>query len=125
MPTPSTQSPFRSTSVLPGHFEGPGGFIRPSDQPDFGEGEGEFISSPNQPAPGEGIGGFAYPHQYYHHTPNYGSADISRGIHAKVWYTYNKVAQQFDEKKLEKWNKDLDTLLIFVSLTLGGGLRPG
>ena len=100
-----------------------GGFIRPSDQPDFDEGEGEFISSPNHPPPGEGVGGFAYPRRHYPHPPNYGSADISRGIHAKVWHTYNKVAQEFDEKKLKKWNKDLDTLLIFVSLMLGCGLR--
>ena len=126
MPTPTPQSPFHSlpTPILP-HGQQPafgGGFVSPSDQPAFSEGEGGSIPPPHQPAPGEGVGGFAYPRQYYRHPPDYGSADISRGIHAKVWHTYNKVAQEFDEKKLEKWNKDLDTLLIFVSLILGGGL---
>lgn len=47
--------------------------------------------------------------------------DMSGGIHADVWPTYNKVSQAFDEKKLEKWNKDLEVLLLFVSLALGGG----
>ena len=128
MPTPSPQSPFRSppTSIPPGEpaVEGPGGFVYPPNQPAV-EGEGESISSPHQPAPGGGVGGFTYPRQYaadYPHPPNYGSADISRGIHEKVWHTYNKVSQEFDEKKLEKWNKDLEALLLFVSLKLGGGL---
>ena len=48
-------------------------------------------------------------------------ADISGGVHAKVWPTYNKISQEFDEKKLNKWNEDLDVLLIFVSPVLGGG----
>jgi hypothetical protein len=33
-----------------------------------------------------------------------------------VWPTYNKLSKEFDEKNLEKWNSDLDVLLIFVSL---------
>ena len=53
--------------------------------------------------------------------PHYEPADISGGIHAGVWPTYNKISQEFDEKKLSKWNTDLDVLLIFVSLVLGGG----
>jgi hypothetical protein len=53
--------------------------------------------------------------------PHYESAGISEGIHAKVWPTYNKISQQFDEKRLEKWNTDLDVLLIFVSLMVEGG----
>lgn len=53
--------------------------------------------------------------------PHYESAGISEGIHAKVWPTYNKISQQFDEKRLEKWNTDLDVLLIFVSLMVDGG----
>ena len=129
VPTPSPQSPFRSppTSIPSGEptVEGPGGFIYPPNQPAFGEGEGESISSPPQPAPGGGVGGFTYPRQGaadHPHPPNYGSADISRSIHEKVWHTYNKVSQEFDEKKLEKWNKDLEALLLFVSLELGGGL---
>ena len=51
--------------------------------------------------------------------PHYEPADISGGIHAKVWPTYNKVSQEFDEKRLAKWNADLDVLLIFVSLGVG------
>jgi len=39
-------------------------------------------------------------------------------MHAGVWPTYNKVSQEFDEKRLKKWNEDLDVLLIFVSLVV-------
>ena len=95
------------------------------------------------PAPGEGVGGFAatfsprrgssreYLHQYtadyprrfdmpsprsdWAGSPHYESADISGGIHADVWPTYNKISQEFDEKNLAKWNTDLDVLLLFVS----------
>ena len=49
-------------------------------------------------------------------SPHYESADISGGIHADVWPTYNKLSEEFDEKDLAKWNSDLDVLLIFVSL---------
>jgi hypothetical protein len=55
--------------------------------------------------------------------PRYEPADISGGIHANVWPTYNKISQELDKKKLEKWNKDLDVLLIFMSLVPGGGPR--
>lgn len=41
---------------------------------------------------------------------------MSEGMHAGVWPTYNKVSQEFDEKRLKRWNEDLDVLLIFVSL---------
>ena len=98
---------------------------------------------PRQLAPGGGVGGFTpipspyqessgdYPHNARGYTyrfdtmpsprsdsgpPHYESADISGGIHAKVWPTYNKISQEFDEKRLAKWNTDLDVLLIFVSL---------
>ena len=53
--------------------------------------------------------------------PHYESANISGGIHANVWPAYNRISQEFDEKRLEKWNTDLDVLLIFVSLTVGAG----
>jgi hypothetical protein len=104
---------------------------------------------PRQVAPGGGVGGFTpvtSPHHgssrdYSHHNtadytyrfdtmpsprsdsgaPHYISADLSGGIHAKVWPTYNKISQEFDEKTLAKSNTDLDVLLIFVSLTFGGG----
>ncbi|KAF9653873.1 hypothetical protein BDM02DRAFT_3086272, partial [Thelephora ganbajun] len=46
--------------------------------------------------------------------PHYESADISGGIHANVWPTYNKISHEFDDKRLAKWNTDLDVLLIFV-----------
>ena len=96
-----------------------------------------------QPAPGSGIGGFTSTsppyhgpnHDCSHHStadytyrfhalpsprsdsspPQYRSADISGGIHADVWPTYNKISREFDEKRLAKWNGDLDVLLIFVS----------
>ena len=48
--------------------------------------------------------------------PHYESANISGGIHANVWPTYNKISREFDEKRLAKWNADLDVLLIFVSV---------
>ena len=96
-----------------------------------------------QLAPGGGIGGFipVSPHRgssrdystadytYRFDTmpsprsdsgpPHYESADISGGIHANVWPTYNKISQEFDEKRLAKWNTDLDVLLIFVSIAVG------
>ena len=100
---------------------------------------------PRQPAPGGGVGGFTPTSPYHgsnrdysHHNtgyypyrfdtmpsprsdsdpPHYESADISGGIHAEVWPIYNKISQEFDEKRLDKWNKDLDVLLIFVSLVV-------
>ena len=103
---------------------------------------------PRQPAPGGGVGGFSqaspypgssgdysrrdtrsYPDRFDvmpsprsdYGPPHYESADISGGIHAKVWPTYNKISQEFDEKRLDKWNKDLDVLLIFVSLMVNAG----
>ena len=105
---------------------------------------------PRQHAPGGGVGGFAggSPSQQgpshdnpnpHHNTadytyrfdtlpsfrsdsgpPQYESANVTGGVHAKVWPTYNKISQEFDEKLLEKWNSDLDVLLIFVSLVVGG-----
>ena len=51
--------------------------------------------------------------------PQYESAAVTGGIHAKVWPTYNKISREADEKMLEKWNSDLDVLLIFVSLVFG------
>jgi len=51
--------------------------------------------------------------------PHYESADISGGIHANIWPTYNRISQEFDEKRLAKWNTDLDVLLIFVSPVVG------
>jgi len=95
-----------------------------------------------QPVPGGGIGGFAFSPSHHgpsrgdpHHNtgdyayrfdtvpslrsnsdpPHYGAEDVTGGIHARVWPTYNKISQDFDEKRLEKWNSDLDVLLIFVS----------
>ena len=96
-----------------------------------------------QPAPGGGIGGFTPVSSYDRSSPDqstadytyrfdtmpsrrpdsgpphYESADVSGGIHAKVWPSYNKISQEFDEKRLAKWNADLDVLLVFVSLTVG------
>ena len=99
---------------------------------------------PQQPAPGDGVGGwvattpFRYDpsyngshyntadHPYRFNTipspqsesgpPHYESAAVTGGIHEKVWPTYNKISKELDDKKLEKWDKDLDTLLLFVSL---------
>ena len=51
-------------------------------------------------------------------SPPYEPAGISEGVHAGIWTTYNKVSQEFDEKRLKKWNEDLDVLLIFVSLVV-------
>jgi len=47
----------------------------------------------------------------------YETTGVSEGAHAGVWATYNKVSQEFDKKRLEKWSDDLDVLLIFVSPT--------
>jgi len=48
-------------------------------------------------------------------SPYHEAAAISEGIHAGIWPTYNKVSQEFDEKRFKRWNDDLDVLLIFVS----------
>lgn len=101
---------------------------------------------PRQPAPGGGIGGWATATPTYHDSgsrdsshrntgvynyrfdtmpaprpdsdpPHYESADVTGGIHAKIWPTYNKISKEFDDKRLEKWNSDLDVLLIFVSVS--------
>ena len=98
----------------------------------LGEGAGGFAAPP-PPRHGPGHG---YSHQYtadYTYlfntlpsprsdsgSPHYEPADISGGVHAKVWPTYNKISQEFDEKKLSKWNGDLDLLLLFVSPAPGG-----
>jgi hypothetical protein len=55
-----------------------------------------------------------------HSDSNPKPAGISEDLHAGVWHTYNKVSQEFDEKRLKKWNEDLDTLLILVSLVVKG-----
>ena len=106
-----TVPPIQPRRLAPG--DGAGGFDDTADD--------SLPTQPRRPAPGGGVGGFACTAD---DPPHYGSADISRGIHEKVWQTYNKVSKGFDEKKLEKWNKDLDTLLIFVSLMLGCDLCP-
>jgi len=41
-------------------------------------------------------------------------------MHAGFWPTYNKVSREFDEKRLGKWDRDLDILLVFVSLVVMG-----
>ena len=106
---------------------------------------------PRQPAPGDGVGGFVAPtsfyygpsynnsnrntadHPYQFNTipspqsdsgpPHYESAAVTGGIHEKVWPTYNKISEKLDDKMLDKWNKDLDTLLLFVSLISGCDCR--
>ncbi|KAF9793273.1 hypothetical protein BJ322DRAFT_115106 [Thelephora terrestris] len=102
-----------------------------------------------QPAPGEGVGGFTYSRQYTTDNyrlntmisppsdsmpPHYKPADVSGGLHADLWPTYNKISEQYDQKRLSKWNTDLDVLLIFAALfsaivtsfliTALGGLAP-
>jgi len=53
-------------------------------------------------------------------SPPYESAGTFEGMHAGFWPVYNKVSQEFDEKRLGKWDRDLDTLLIFVSFAVMG-----
>ena len=100
-----------------------------------------------QPVPGGGVGGFAAGTPFHHDPsrnaphrdtagytyrfdtmpsdrsdsgpPQYESAALTGGIHAKVWPTYNKISKEYDNKRLEKWNSDLDVLLIFVSAVFG------
>jgi len=49
-------------------------------------------------------------------SPHYEPANISGGIHANVWHTYNNISQDFDGNRLTKWDRDLEILLIFVSI---------
>ena len=85
---------------------------------------------PLQHAPGGDAGGSAVippsPHNaadyayQFDSRPAYNEpAGTSEGIHVRLWPTYNKVSQEFDEKRLKLWNEDLDVLLIFVSLVVG------
>ena len=102
---------------LPVHAESVGGFAMPPS-PRHGPARGyshQYTADytyrfDTMPSPGSDSG-----------SPHYEPADISGGIHADVWPTYNKISQEVDEKKLSKWNADLDVLLIFVSLVLGCG----
>jgi len=50
--------------------------------------------------------------------PPYETAGTSEGIHAGFWPTYNKASREFDEKRSGKWDRDLDILLVFVSLVV-------
>jgi hypothetical protein len=52
--------------------------------------------------------------------PPYKTTTTSEDVHAGVWSTYNKVSREMDEKRLKKWNDDLDVLLIFVSFVVEG-----
>ena len=109
----------------------------PPSPPEPGSPLPPITTQPRMPT--TGVGGFAMPSPHRHghqHTTDgsygfdtilsprsdpgrlhYESADISGGIHANLWPTYNKISQVFDEKRLSKWNGDLDVLLIFVSHT--------
>jgi len=87
----------------------------------------ELLVSPTrspQPAPGGGVGEYASTPKPATHLdsspPSYETAGTSEGMHAGFWPTYNKVSQAFDQKRLNKWNGDLDILLIFVSLMVKG-----
>jgi len=77
-----------------------------------------------QPASGGGVGEYASTPKSAIHldssSPSYETVGTSQGVHAGFWPTYNKVSQEFDEKRLKKWNDDLDILLIFVSLMVKG-----
>jgi len=53
-------------------------------------------------------------------SPPYETARTFEGMYAGFWPIYNKVSQEFDEKRLGKWDRDLDVLLIFVSLVVMG-----
>ena len=72
------------------------------------------------PEPPGGVGGFPSIPKFATYSdsssPPCETTDMSGGVHAEVWATYNKVSEEFDEKRLKKWNEDLDVLLIFVSL---------
>ena len=52
--------------------------------------------------------------------PPYETDGPFEGMHAGFWPIYNKVSQEFDEKRLGKWDRDLDVLLIFVSFVVIG-----
>ena len=84
-----------------------------------------FPMRSRQPAPsGGGVGGSTSIPKFTtdsdSSSPPYETTGISEGAHAEIWTTYNKVSQEFDEKRLKKWNDDLDVLFIFVSLAVKG-----
>jgi len=75
---------------------------------------------------GGGVGGSESVPKFTTHSDSsslrYEATGVSEGAHAGVWATYNKVSQEFDKKRLEKWSGDLDLLLIFVSPTPWSGM---
>jgi len=52
--------------------------------------------------------------------PPYETAGTSEGMHAEFWPTYIKASREFDERRLGKSDRDLDILLVFVSLVVMG-----
>jgi len=77
---------------------------------------------PRRPAPGGGAGRSALTLKSSTRSgpspPPYETAGTSEGMHAAFWPTYNKASREFDEKRLGKWDRDLDILLVFVSLVV-------
>ena len=133
----NTYEPFSSAPDFPSQSRPPNIMPMPSSPPLRSPVHPPSPIQPRQSAPGEGVGGFTYFRQYTadtyrlnampspHSDPgphHYKPADVSGGIHADVWPTYNKISEEFDQKRLSKWNTDLDVLLIFVSIILRG--RP-
>lgn len=41
--------------------------------------------------------------------------ELIAGQPRSIWSTYAKVAERFDEKLVERWNSDMDVLLVYVS----------
>ena len=138
-----THESFSSALDFPPQSQSPNIMPMPTPPPLRSPAPPPTPNRPRLPVPIENVGGWAVPpsprhgssrgyaHQYtadYTYrfdtipsprsdsgSPHYEPADISGGIHANVWPTYNKISQELDEKKLTKWNTDLDVLLIFVS----------
>jgi hypothetical protein len=81
-------------------------------------------ASPMQSRKPTPVGGFASIPKFTTHpdsnSPPYETAGISEGVRVGIWSAYNRVSEEFDEKRLTKWSEDLDVLLIFVSLIVKG-----
>jgi hypothetical protein len=41
--------------------------------------------------------------------------ELIAGQPRSIWSTYAKIAERFDEKLVERWNSDMDVLLVYVS----------
>lgn len=113
--TSGTQQVFRAPTTPMVKLESPESEISPRDSPPAlpprpAPPHNEFRSQSSRRAPPPTV-------------PYFESADIFGDIHPKIWPIYNRISMEYDEVSLAKWNKELDTPIIFVSQIIRAGHR--